>query len=64
VLECGICGTDREIVNGLMHEASPPPGYSYLVLGHEAIGVLEEDGEFLRKGDVVARKQERMWTMP
>ena len=53
ILENGICGTDREIVNGIMHAASPPEGNNYLVLGHEAIGILEDDGEFLRKGDIV-----------
>jgi aldose 1-dehydrogenase [NAD(P)+] len=53
ILENGICGTDREIVNGIMHAASSPEGYGYLVLGHEAIGILEDDGDFLKKGDLV-----------
>lgn len=53
ILENGVCGTDREIVKGLMGEASPPPGNRYMVLGHEALGILEEDGEFLKKGDIV-----------
>ena len=53
ILENGVCGTDREIVNGVMHAASVPSGDSYMVLGHEAIGILEDDGEFLKKGDIV-----------
>ena len=41
ILENGVCGTDREIVNGVMHVASVPSGDSYMVLGHEAIGILD-----------------------
>ncbi|WP_393971576.1 alcohol dehydrogenase catalytic domain-containing protein [Oxyplasma meridianum] len=44
ILENGICGTDREIVKGMMGEASSPPGDRFMVLGHEALGILEEDG--------------------
>jgi len=53
ILENGVCGTDREIVKGLMGEAVCPPGDRYMVLGHEAIGILEEDGKYLKKGDIV-----------
>lgn len=41
VLEVGVCGTDREIVEGLFGVA--PPGRSALVLGHEVLAEL--DGE-------------------
>lgn len=36
VLEVGVCGTDREIVRGLL--GTPPEGSPYLVLGHEMLG--------------------------
>jgi threonine dehydrogenase-like Zn-dependent dehydrogenase len=40
VLECGVCGTDRDIVQGLY--GTPPAGQKWLVLGHENFGrVLE-----------------------
>lgn len=55
ILENGICGTDREIVNAKIY-ASPPPGDDYLILGHEAIGVIERVGEEVRdfvEGDLV-----------
>jgi threonine dehydrogenase-like Zn-dependent dehydrogenase len=35
VLEVGICGTDREIAEGLY--GAPPLGEDYLILGHEAV---------------------------
>lgn len=55
IRETGICGTDREIVNGQMASASLPRGSSFMVLGHEAIGgvVQEDGGESIRKGDLV-----------
>ena len=53
LLENGICGTDREIVGGLLSAATTPKGYDRMILGHEAIGVLEEDGKTLKKGDLV-----------
>jgi len=43
VLEVGIDGTDTEINNGLYGEA--PPGSDFLVIGHEALGVVEAVGE-------------------
>lgn len=50
VLQVGICGTDKEINEGLYGEA--PPGKDYLVLGHEMIGeVVKGDG--YNKGDLV-----------
>ncbi len=41
ILWNGVCGTDREIVNGVLPIASLPPGRSEMILGHEAIGVVE-----------------------
>lgn len=44
VEECGLCGTDLEIVAGRYGQA--PPGEPYLVLGHENLGtVLERAGD-------------------
>lgn len=35
-LAIGVCGTDREIIEG--YYGWPPPGQEYLVLGHESLG--------------------------
>ncbi len=43
VLEVGIDGTDTEINGGLYGEA--PPGSDFLVIGHEALSVVESVGE-------------------
>jgi threonine dehydrogenase-like Zn-dependent dehydrogenase len=43
VLEVGIDGTDTEINNGLYGEA--PSGSDFLVIGHEALSVVETVGE-------------------
>ena len=53
VVETGICGTDFEINEGLYGTA--PPGFDYLVLGHESLGLVEEvpSGIGLAKGDLV-----------
>ncbi|AUX20975.1 glucose dehydrogenase [Sorangium cellulosum] len=53
VLAVGVCGTDREIVEGQYGAA--PPGEERLVLGHESLGrVLEAPpGEGLAAGDLV-----------
>jgi aldose 1-dehydrogenase [NAD(P)+] len=53
ILENGICGTDREIVSGKILTLTPPPGKKELILGHEALAVVEEDYEGLKKGDIV-----------
>src|SRR5256885_11218944 len=42
VLEVGIDGTDTEINSGLYGEA--PPGSDFLVIGHEALSVVEAVG--------------------
>ena len=52
VLEVGMCGTDREIVEGLFGVA--PEGEDLLVLGHEALGVVERDGHGFARGDLVS----------
>ena len=52
VLEVGICGTDREIAEGLFGVASDD-GHR-LVLGHELLGVVERDAHGFARGDVVS----------
>jgi threonine dehydrogenase-like Zn-dependent dehydrogenase len=53
VMAVGVCGTDREIVNGSYGEA--PPGADHLVLGHESLGRVVEapQGSGLTAGDLV-----------
>ena len=51
-LEVGVCGTDREIAEGLF--GIPPEGSEQLVLGHEVLAAVEEDGEGFARGDLVA----------
>jgi len=54
VLKVGVDATDKEINEGLYGAA--PPGYDFLVLGHESFGVVEQLGENvsgLRVGDYV-----------
>ena len=50
VLEVGVCGTDREISEGLF--GVPADGKS-LVLGHESLAIVERDGHGFAKGDLV-----------
>jgi threonine dehydrogenase-like Zn-dependent dehydrogenase len=50
-LEVGVCGTDREIAEGLFGVA--PPGAERLVLGHEFLGVVERDGHGFSAGQLV-----------
>ena len=47
-LEVGVCGTDREISEGLFGVA--PENESLLVLGHEALAVVERDGYGFTRG--------------
>jgi threonine dehydrogenase-like Zn-dependent dehydrogenase len=51
VLEVGVCGTDREISQGLFGTA--PEDDPTLVLGHELLGLVERDGEGFSRGDLV-----------
>jgi glucose/galactose 1-dehydrogenase (NADP+)/aldose 1-dehydrogenase [NAD(P)+] len=53
-LRTGICGTDKELVSGQLKFARPESGNA-LILGHEALGVVEDSGnseEFV-EGDIV-----------
>jgi threonine dehydrogenase-like Zn-dependent dehydrogenase len=50
-LEVGVCGTDREISEGLFGIA--PDDDPLLVLGHEALGVVERDGYGFTRGQLV-----------
>lgn len=40
VAECGVCGTDHDIVDGKYGRA--PPGEAFLILGHENFGRVRE----------------------
>lgn len=54
VLEVGVCGTDAELC--AFEYGDPPEGEDYLIVGHEALGRVEEVGddvERLRVGDLV-----------
>ena len=42
ILEVGVCGTDKEIYR--FEYGAPPSGSDYLVLGHEALGIVEDAG--------------------
>jgi threonine dehydrogenase-like Zn-dependent dehydrogenase len=44
-LYLGVCGTDREILEGAHGE--PPPGSERLVLGHELLGRVRDTGELV-----------------
>src|SRR5436190_3697788 len=50
-LEVGVCGTDREIAAGLF--GVPPEEEQLLVLGHEALAVVERDGYGFTRGQLV-----------
>jgi threonine dehydrogenase-like Zn-dependent dehydrogenase len=52
-LALGVCGTDRDIIDG--HYGWAPPGAARLVLGHESLGQVEEapPGSGFKKGDLV-----------
>jgi glucose 1-dehydrogenase len=41
----GVCGTDREILDG--YHGEPPPGSERLVLGHELLGRVKDDGRLV-----------------
>jgi glucose 1-dehydrogenase len=48
----GVCGTDREIVEGAHGE--PPPGHERIVLGHELLGRVKQAGGEFDEGQLVA----------
>jgi threonine dehydrogenase-like Zn-dependent dehydrogenase len=50
-VEVGVCGTDREISEGLFGIA--PEDDQLLVLGHEALAVVERDGYGFTRGQLV-----------
>ena len=50
-LEVGVCGTDREISDGLF--GIPPQDEPTLVLGHEALAVVERTGYGFTRGELV-----------
>jgi len=52
VLEVGVCGTDREIAEGQFGVA--PEGADRIVLGHESLAEVAEDGHGFSKGDLVS----------
>jgi threonine dehydrogenase-like Zn-dependent dehydrogenase len=49
-LEIGVCGTDREISEG---QFGVPAEDGRLVLGHELLAVVEQDGHGFSRGDLV-----------
>lgn len=54
IVQAGIDGTDRAVVQ--FYKYDPPPGEDRIVMGHEAVGVVEEVGSAvtdLKPGDVV-----------
>src|ERR1044072_1172842 len=52
-LAVGVCGTDRELVEGLY--GAPPQGRERLVLGHESLGSVDSAaaGSGFSIGDIV-----------
>jgi threonine dehydrogenase-like Zn-dependent dehydrogenase len=54
MIRAGICGTDTEVNSGAFGDA--PPGFDYLILGHENFGQIERVGardSRFKKGDYV-----------
>ena len=65
MLEVGICGTDKEICS--FAYGTPPPGSDYLVIGHEALGEVQEVGpdvHDLKPGDLVVPTVRRPCSNP
>ncbi|HEY4411512.1 MAG TPA: alcohol dehydrogenase catalytic domain-containing protein [Gaiellaceae bacterium] len=60
VLEVGVCGTDREISDGEF--GKPPEGVDELVLGHEVLATVAEDGHGFSRGDLVTATVRRSCT--
>lgn len=60
VVEVGVCGTDRELIEGRFGKA--PAGATELVIGHEILGVVESVGDAVttvKPGDLVAATARR-----
>ncbi len=57
MLRVGVCGTDREVINGhIPPHIGLPQGSEYIVVGHEAVGRVTEVGRGVRGlhvGDLV-----------
>jgi glucose 1-dehydrogenase len=54
IRDVGVCGTDKEIIDAKF--GAPPAGSDELVIGHEAVGIIEEVGDQVttfRPGDLV-----------
>lgn len=54
ILQVGVCATDREIASFVF--GTPPPGFQYLVMGHEGFAEIVETGPEatnLQPGDLV-----------
>lgn len=52
ILAVGVCGTDREIIEG--HHGQAPAGRDRIVLGHESLGrVVDATGDGPREGELV-----------
>jgi glucose 1-dehydrogenase len=51
LLESGICGTDRSVAE--FDFGSPPANESSLILGHEALGIVDQPGPTLSKDQLV-----------
>jgi threonine dehydrogenase-like Zn-dependent dehydrogenase len=65
VLDVGICGTDKEICS--FEYGTPPEGYDYLVVGHEALCEVIEVGSAVYKvkvGDLVVPTVRRPCSNP
>ncbi|MFQ6030456.1 MAG: glucose 1-dehydrogenase, partial [Dehalococcoidia bacterium] len=65
VLRVGLDGTDREIQDG--EYGAPPPGYDFLVPGHEGFGVVQAVGSRVTElgpGDYVVARVRRPGASP
>jgi threonine dehydrogenase-like Zn-dependent dehydrogenase len=65
ILDVGVCGTDREIC--AFDYGTPPSGAEQLVIGHEALGQVEEVGPAVtrvRPGDLVVPMVRRPCDQP
>lgn len=64
-LEVGVCGTDREVVQG--KHGKPPEGEDHLIVGHECLGEVVEVGaqvKDLKPGDLVVPRVRRPCPSP